>query len=394
MNETLKNLLEQYKQKISSAESLKELDELFLALFGKNGEITLLPKGFKDLPKEELRVVAPLFNQVKSQLESEISKKRQAIRDKSYEDLKSEKLDLEIASSQAPRNDGNRLAHPVRNDGIRKGQLHPLTAFQNEIKDLFGKIGFQVYEAPHIDTDYYNFEVLNIPEEHPARDLWDTLYIDIDSRLRGNDGEDKSDDSQNKLLLRTHTSNAQVRVMKEVKPPMRAMVLDWCFRYENLDARHEHTFDQFEVVWVEKGLNMGHLQYLSEYFFKAVLGEDTQVRLRPKYYPFVEPGAGVDATCLFCKGKGCKICGGVGWFELAGAGMIHPTVLKNGGVDPEEYSGIAWGVGLGRMLMLKYGIDDVRLFKSGDLKFLQSFKKGERGYPERSEGSLNSFEDK
>lgn len=348
MQDQLHTLLQQYKQKISAATSLKELDELFLALFGKNGEITLLPKGFKDLPKEELRVIAPLFNQVKSDLEHEISDKRQEIKEESYKRLEDESLEL--------------------NEGVIKeriGFLHPLTAFQNQIKDLFGKIGFQVYESPHIDTDYYNFEALNIPEEHPARDLWDTLYVE-DRGLKMEDGK-----GSEKLLLRTHTSNAQVRIMKEIKPPLRMMVLDWCFRYENLDARHEHTFDQFEVVWVEKGLNMGHLQYLSEYFFKAVLGEDTQVRLRPKYYPFVEPGAGVDATCLFCKGEGCKICGGVGWFELAGAGMIHPVVLKNGGIDSEEYSGIAWGVGLGRMLMLKYGIEDVRLFKSGDLKFIQ-----------------------
>lgn len=346
MQDQLHQLLEQYKQQISTADSLKVLDELFLALFGKNGEITLLPKGFKDLAKEELRVVAPLFNQVKSQLEEAINKKRLQVREVSYQKLVDETLDLTETTIKE-----------------RTGYLHPLTAFQNEIKDLFGKIGFQVYEAPHIDTDYYNFEVLNIPAEHPARDLWDTLYIEGSANGEGG--------SQDKLLLRTHTSNAQVRLMKEVKPPFRGMVLDWCFRYENLDARHEHTFDQFEVVWVEKGLNMGHLQYLSEYFFKAVLGADTKVRLRPKYYPFVEPGAGVDATCLFCKGEGCRICGGVGWFELAGAGMVHPTVLKNGGVDSEEYSGIAWGVGLGRMLMLKYGIDDVRLFKSGDLKFIQ-----------------------
>lgn len=345
MQEQLKSLLEQYNLKVSQSVSLKELDEIFLSLFGKNGEITMLPKGFGSLDKEELREVAPLFNRVKAQLELEISNKRQAIREESYKRLADERLELE----------GGVIKE-------RQGLLHPLTAFQNEIKDLFGKIGFQVYEAPHIDTDYYNFEVLNIPAEHPARDLWDTLYIG---------GSVKGEGESDKLLLRTHTSNAQVRLMKEMRPPFRGLVLDWCFRYENLDARHEHTFDQFEVVWVEKGLNMGNLQYLSEYFFKAVLGEDTQVRLRPKYYPFVEPGAGVDATCLFCKGKGCRICGGIGWFELAGAGMIHPTVLKNGGIDSEEYSGIAWGVGLGRMLMLKYGIDDVRLFKSGDLKFIQ-----------------------
>ena len=170
--------------------------------------------------------------------------------------------------------------------------------------------------------------------------------------------------------MRTHTSNAQVRIMEKYAPPIRMMVFDRCFRYENLDARHEHTFDQFELVFVNEGLSMANLQYLSEYFLKTFLGEETSVRLRPKYYPFVEPGVGIDGTCLFCAGKGCKVCSGIGWLELGGAGMIHPTVLKNGGIDSDRFSGIAWGPGLERILMLKFGINDLRLFRSGDLKFL------------------------
>lgn len=153
------------------------------------------------------------------------------------------------------------------------------------------------------------------------------------------------------------------------------MVLGRCYRHENIDARHEHTFDQFEIVYVDKNLSMANLQYLSEYFLKTVLGSDTKVRLRPKYYPFVEPGVGIDGLCIFCKGKGCKVCGGIGWLEVGGAGMIHPTVLKNGGIDPNIYTGIAWGPGLERILMLKYSINDLRLFRSGDLKFLEQFKR-------------------
>ena len=201
-----------------------------------------------------------------------------------------------------------------------------------------------------------------MPKDHPARDDWETFFI-------------KSEPKQGlgNQVLTPHTSNGQVRAMRQLKPPMRVMIIDRCFRYENLDARHEHTLEQFEIVYIDKGVSMANLQYLSEYFFQGILGKDIKARLRPKYYPFVEPGAVVDGLCIFCKGKGCNVCGGTGWLELAGAGMIHPQVLKNGGIDPKEYSGIAWGVGPERMAMLKYGVEDIRLFKSGDLKFLEKY---------------------
>lgn len=347
MQDKLNQIQTTSSQKISEAQTLSELDVIFLNLFGKNGEVTLLPKEFSKLPKEELQQIGPLFNQVKQTLEKAIDDKRQQVREENYKKLNNENFKL------------NEKVEIIQ----RTGHLHPLTQFEKEIVDLFSKLGFQLFEAPHIDTDFYNFEVLNIPEEHPARDLWDTLHIDIHNLKN----------VQDNLLLRTHTSNAQVRIMKEYKPPIRMMVLDRCFRYENLDARHEHTFDQFELVYVDKGVSMANLQYLSEYFLKSVLGEETKVRLRPKYYPFVEPGVGIDGTCMFCQGKGCKVCGGVGWLELGGAGMIHPTVLKNGGIDPNKYSGIAWGPGLERILMLKHAVNDLRLFRSGDLKFLERF---------------------
>lgn len=335
----------EYLSKIKNASSLSELDQLFLSLFGKNGSITLIPKEFPKIEKATLAAIVPAFTQAKQELEEAIERKRAEIREASYAALLKETIDLDT-----PADLPNLQGYP-----------HPLMAFEDEIKALFAKIGFQQFGAPHIDTDFYNFEVLNIPEEHPARDLWDTLYIDKTNLKERNEN----------WILRTHTSNAQVRIMKQLKPPIRMMVIDRCFRYENLDARHEHTFDQFELVFVDKGLSMAHLQWLSEYFLKTVLGEETKVRLRPKYYPFVEPGVGIDGTCLFCKGQGCKVCGGIGWLELGGAGMIHPTVLKNGGIDPSEYSGIAWGPGLERILMLKQGVDDLRVFRNGDLKFIQ-----------------------
>lgn len=342
----LSQLQKDYLEKVSQANSIKQLDELFLELFGKSGQITRLPKHFPSLPKEKLQVISPLFNRIKNELEDRIEKRRAEVREDIYKQLVNEKLDLTHVQIKK-----------------RQGHLHPLTQFENQVVQIFGKLGFQRFDAPHIDTDKNNFEVLNMPQDHPARDLWDTLYIDT-YNLGPQTG---------KLLLRTHTSNSQIYIMQQYKPPIRLMNIGRCFRYENLDARHEHTFDQFELIYIDKGLSMSNLQYLSEYFLKNLFGQDIKVRLKPKYYPFVEPGAGVDGQCIFCQGGGCKICGETGWLELAGAGIIHPQVLRNGGIDPSEYSGIAWGAGPERMLMLKHGIEDIRLFKSGDLKFLQRF---------------------
>ncbi len=330
-----------YIDKIEAAVSLKELDGYFLELFGKTGLVTKVTHNFKNLPKDEVSQIAPEVIKLKTDLESQINKKRINIKEESYKKLAKEDLNLDKTEIKP-----------------RRGYMHPLSVFEDQIVELFSKLGFSLFTAPHIDTDYYNFESLNIPKGHPARDLWDTMFID-----------------QKNLLLRTHTSNAQNRIMHQFKPPIRMMVLDRCFRYENLDARHEHTFDQFELVYIDKGLNMGNLQYLSEYFLKSVLGQDIKVRLRPKYYPFVEPGAGIDGQCIFCQGQGCSVCGGVGWLELGGAGMIHPKVLKMGGIDPNIYTGIAWGPGLERILMLKLGVDDLRKFRSGDIKFIQEVSK-------------------
>lgn len=365
MVEKINQIQTEYIEKISAASSLEELDRLFLELFGKSGVITLLPKEFASQPKEDLQKIGPAFNKAKSRLEAEIERARERVREESYKKLDSEDIDLNdvIPESKASRESNDSMDPRRRGDDKgRHGHLHPLTQFEREIVSIFGELGFQRFDAPLIDTDYNNFEVLNIPEEHPARDLWDTLYIDT-----------KNTGSENgKLLLRTHTSNAQIRILKSMKPPIRSMVIGDVFRYENLDARHEHTFNQFEIVLVDKSLNMTHLQYLSEYFFKKIFGQDIKVRMRPKYYPFVEPTAGIDAQCIFCKGAGCRICG-EGWIELAGAGMIHPQVLRNGGIDPDEYTGIAWGTGLERILMVKLGIEDVRLFRNGDLRFLEKF---------------------
>lgn len=346
MREKILQIKTEYLTQVNNAKSLPELDTLFLKLFGKNGDITLLPKDFANLSKEEKQEIGPLFNKVKETLEQAIGNKRQAIREESYVKLSEEKVDFS------------------RDNEIKKriGNLHPLTEFENKIVELFQKLGFQLFDGPQIDSDLNNFQLLNVPVDHPARDLQDTFYLD------------QSDTETGKLLLRTHTSNAQIHIMKKFKPPIRMIVLGRCFRNENLDARHEHTFDQFELIYVDKKTNMTNLQYLSEYFLQGTLGEEIKARLSPGYYPFTEPSAHIFGTCVFCKGQGCRICGETGELELAGAGMIHPKVLQNCSIDPNEYSGIAWGAGPPRMVMLKYGINDVRTFNSGDLKLLTNLK--------------------
>ena len=318
-----------------------------MELFGKNGLVDQLSKQFKDLPKVQLKTVGPLFNQVKQELEKGIRMKREGIRKNIYKSLENENFTLQPS----------RLKHK------REGHLHLATKFKQEIVDLFGKLGFEQFEAPHIEWDKYNFEYLNIPKDHPSKDMWDTLYIDT-ANLKVDPGQ---------LLLRTHTSNFWPRLMEKGKTPIRAMSFDRCFRYEAVDARHSHTFNQFEIAVVGKDITMANLRFLSDYLLQGILGKEAKSRFRPKYYPFVEPGVGIDCLCVFCHGTGCKICSGTGWFEIAGAGMIHPNVFKATGLDPKIYTGLAWGFGPDRMLMLKHNIEDIRYFLEGDLKFLEKY---------------------
>lgn len=349
MDYEIKKIEKSYQGKILKASSLKELDEIFLALFGKIGEITLFPKEFSKLSKADLSNIGPLFNKIKRKLEEKIEKARIRVREESYKALEKEKFTMPSPKAGQAKK--------------RQGHLHLATQFKQEIIELFGKLGFQQFDAPHIEEDKYNFEYLNIPANHPSKDMWDTLYIDT-SNLKVEPGS---------MLLRTHTSNFWPRLMEKGQTPIRAMSFDRCFRYEALDARHSHTFNQFEIAVVGEKITMANLKYLSDYLLKALLGKEAKSRFRPKYYPFVEPGVGIDCLCVFCHGKGCKICSGTGWFEIAGAGMIHPNVFIKTGLDPKKYTGLAWGFGPDRMLMLKHGIEDIRYFLEGDLNFLEKF---------------------
>jgi len=355
VEEIIAEIQRDYLEEIKKASTLKELDTLYLALFGKSGAITLLPKKFSGLSKSELQQIGPLFNKTKIGLEQTIETRRTQIREHSYQKLKTEELGFHLR--------GGKLNPPERWQAKRQGHLHLSSQFKKEIIDLFGKLGFQQFDAPHIELDKYNFEYLNIPKDHPSRDLWDTFYIDTSG----------TNIEPGQLLLRTHTSNFWPRLMEQGKTPLRAMSFDRCFRYEATDARHSHTFNQFEIAVVGENISMANLRQLSDYLLKGILGKEARSRFRPKYYPFVEPGVGIDSLCVFCHGKGCKICSGTGWFEIAGAGMIHPNVFKFTGLNPKKYTGLAWGFGPDRILMLKYGIEDIRYFLEGDLKFLQKY---------------------
>ena len=238
------------------------------------------------------------------------------------------------------------------------GNLHPLTLIKRKVVEIFQAMGFSVIEGPEIETEWYNFDALNIPKDHPARDMWDTFWLKPES---------------SKLLLRTHTSPVQIRFMEKNQPPLRIIVPGSVFRHEATDTRHEFQLYQIEGLMVDKEISVAHLKAILAEFFKKFFGKNTAFRLGPDFFPFTEPSFNISVTCVICGGKGCNLCKNTGWLEMAGAGMVHPNVLKNSGLDPKEWRGWAFGFGLERLAMMKYKIDDIRLFRSGDLRFLQQF---------------------
>jgi phenylalanyl-tRNA synthetase alpha chain len=242
------------------------------------------------------------------------------------------------------------------------GHLNPVTLVQNELEDLFTSLGFIIGDGPELESDYFNFTALNVPPYHPARDMQDTFYIDS-----------KNKEGEYDLLMRTQTSPVQIRMMQKYGAPLKALIPGRCFRNEATDARHEHTFYQVEGLMIGKDINFANLKSMLEIVGKKLFGPNTELRMRPKFYPFVEPGNNGEYTCFLCQGKGCRVCKHTGWLEIVGAGLIHPEVLLAGGIDPEIYSGFAFGFGLNRLAMLKYNINDIRLFNSGDIKFLEQF---------------------
>ena len=349
----LKNLKNEALLAIKAIKDKLQLEELENKYLGrKSGELTELMKGLKDLSDTAKKTVGPLANEVKLAVEQALSQKRNELSQADWSaSLQKEKIDLSQPSLPAKE----------------RGHFHPVTLIQKKLEDFFTSLGFMILDGPELESDYYNFTAVNIPENHPARDMQDTFYISAKG------GSASGGKVREKWVMRTHTSSVQVRAMQKYGAPLRMIVPGKCFRNESTDVRHEHTFYQLEGVVIDEHINFSHLKGVLEATARHLYGAKTEVRLRPKFYPFVEPGVNGEVTCFLCNGKGCRLCKNTGWLEIFGAGMIHPNVLKEGNIDPKKYQGFAFGLGLTRLVMLKYGIEDIRLLESGNLKFLKQF---------------------
>ena len=331
---------------LARVESPTDLETWRVAYLGRRGRLTQLLRSVGSLPPEQRRDAGAAANRVKAALESALAEREQELRAASDQSAQADDaIDVTLPGWPAP-----------------EGGLHPTTLIVREICEAFVSMGFQVVEGPEVEWDHYNFEMLNIPKDHPARDMWNTLWLDY---------QDES--GQSPMLLRTHTSPMQARIMEGQEPPVRVVVPGKCYRYEATDATHEWHFFQIEGLAVDRGITFADLKGTLYEFARIVFGEERRVRFRCDYFPFVEPGVDMSIDCFSCSGDGCRICGETGWIEIMGAGMVHPKVLAGVGYDPNVYTGFAFGMGPERIAMLKYGIDDIRLFYANDLRFLRQF---------------------
>lgn len=330
---------------IAAADSPEALDAIESAMLGRKGELKGLLGGIGQLPTEDRPKVGALANPVRSAIEAALAERRVG--------LEAEALEARL------RDEAEDVTLPGR--PLWRGSLHPLRETEREIARIFSQFGFVVVDSPEVETDELNFEALNIPADHPSRDLWDTIYVkDPEGDLR-----------DDKLLLRTHTSPGQIRAMRDTEPPIRMLTPGRCYRYEAVDASHGSEFFQMEGLMVDEGTNMAHLRGLLDAFAHAMFGADRATRFRPGYYPFTEPSVAFDIGCVVCEGQGCPACKRSGWMTILGAGMVHPIVLRNGGIDPERFQGFAFGMGTDRIAMLRYAITDIRAFLADDMRFLE-----------------------
>jgi phenylalanyl-tRNA synthetase alpha chain len=346
MSPPLEELKSKALHELEGINNVKELESWRIRYLGKKSQLTETLRSLATLPSEDRRVVGAFANEVKTHLEKSLDEKRQTL---SQAQLISTAREKDIDVTLPGR------AFPV-------GRLHPISQTLHEICDIFVSMGFQVVEGPEVEWDYYNFEALNIPEEHPARDSMATLWVDS-----------QKDSGEKPMLLRTHTTSVSARNIETMKPPIRVVEPGRVYRYEASDATHTAMFHQIDGLVVDKGITMADLKGTLYEFARRFFGEDRKVRFRCDYFPFVEPGAEMAIECIACTGKGCRLCGFSGWIEILGAGMTHPRVLQRGGIDPEVYSSFAFGMGIDRLPMLRYGIDDTRLFYNNDLRFLRQF---------------------
>ncbi len=339
MKEQLNNIRVQAENELSAAETIQDMENIRVKFLGKKGELTSVLRGMGALSAEERPIIGQVANEVREALENKIEELKKKLQNKER-DLK---LSQEVIDVTIP--------------GKRKvlGKKHPLTIVMDEIKEVFIGMGYEIAEGPEVEKDYYNFEALNIPKNHPARDVQDTFYINEN------------------ILLRTQTSPVQIRVMENKKPPIKIICPGRVYRSDAVDATHSPIFHQVEGLVVDKGVTMGDLIGTLKIFAKSLFGEKTDIRLRPHHFPFTEPSAEVDVSCWTCGGKGCRVCKNEGWIEILGAGMVHPKVLEVCGIDPEVYSGFAFGLGAERTAMGRFNIDDMRLLYENDIRFLKQF---------------------
>jgi phenylalanyl-tRNA synthetase alpha chain len=346
MQTLLQNLEKEALATIEKTQDLKSLQDIEVKYLGRKGGITEILHTLKDLSDEEKRIIGPLGNKVKNAISEALAAKRGFLEAKDLEkQLSTEFFDLSYPGTP----------HET-------GHIHPLSQVQVEVENIFSDMGFAVMDGPEVESEYYNFEGLNIPADHPARDMQDTFFV-----------KDKTEEKHGRLVLRTHTSPVQIRTMEKYGAPLRVIIPGRVFRYEATDASHDTTFYQVEGLLIDKNISLAHLKGVMAEFLSRLFGRIVKVRFRPGYFPFVEPGLELDFSCLICGAKGCSVCKRTGWMEFMGAGMVHPNVLKAGGIDSKVYQGWAFGFGLTRLVMMRYGIDDIRLLQSGDLRFLRQF---------------------
>jgi len=339
MIEKIKELEKEISDILSQVTEIDQVEKIRIDYLGKKGKITSMLKSLGSLELENRKKAGALLNKIKNTYMEKINNlKENLISSMQNEMMKKEWVDVSLSSNT---------------EFI--GHIHPITTMRYEVEDFFKSMGFMIADGPWLEDDYHNFEALNIPLDHPARDMQDTFWTE--------DGR----------LLRTHTSCVQIRVMGKYSPPIRAIAPGRVFRYESTDASHENTFNQVEGLMIDKGISVSHLIYTMKTLLSHVFKKDIKVRLRPGYFPFVEPGFELDFQCLFCGGEGCSVCKHTGWVELMPCGLVHPNVLKHGNIDPDEYSGFAFGLGLDRLVMMRYGINDIRYFNNPDIRFLRQF---------------------
>ena len=339
MKEKLEAIKQAAVDAVQKAVSEKDIEDLRVSYLGKKGELTAILKQMGGLSPEERPKMGQLVNDAKSYVEELVTKKREELKAKATElKLKAETIDITMPAKTR-----------------ETGKLHPLNTVLDDMIDIFQSMGFDVLDGPEVETDHYNFECLNVPADHPARDMQDTFYL----------GEN--------LILRTQTSAAQIRTMETRKPPIRIICPGRVFRADEVDATHSPVFHQIEGLVVDKGITMCDLKGVLEQFAREIYGPETKVKFRPSFFPFTEPSVEVDVTCSECGGKGCRVCKGSGWIEILGAGMVHPNVLRMCDIDPDVYSGFAFGIGLDRLTTTRYKISDIRLLFENDKRFLEQF---------------------